>query len=141
MQIRDQLLETVFQDAKNKMNDVSQDSDGYRDIIQRLTLQALYSLMAKDITVCIRPQDHAISQDAISEAVNEFTRASGIKCSHTIKNELSEKCRGGVIVWGFHGRIKVDNTLDQRLHLLEEKMLPELRTMLYGKNPNRKHEN
>lgn len=36
------------------------------------------------------------------------------------------------------GRIRLDNTLEQRLKLLEEQMLPELRLDLFGPNKNRK---
>lgn len=38
---------------------------------------------------------------------------------------------------GYNNRIVVDNTLDERLKLLEENMLPEIRTKLFGANPNR----
>lgn len=36
------------------------------------------------------------------------------------------------------GKIKVNNTLEERLRILEEKMLPEIRTDLFGNNVNRK---
>lgn len=45
---------------------------------------------------------------------------------------------GGIIGSMLNGRIKVDNTLDERLGILEEKMLPEIRTDLFGKNENRR---
>lgn len=36
------------------------------------------------------------------------------------------------------GKITVDNTLEERLRLLEDQALPELRTALFGSNPDRK---
>lgn len=140
LQMRDQLLEHVFKDAEEGLSHLSDDSEAYSQIIESLTLQALYSLMEKDVTVSVRPQDLRIAEKAISQALKTYKQVTGINCNHTVKDELLKHSRGGVIVWGFNGRIKVDNTLDQRLRLLEEKMLPELRTTLYGKNPNRKHE-
>jgi V-type H+-transporting ATPase subunit E len=45
---------------------------------------------------------------------------------------------GGVIGSTLKGKIMVDNTLDERLGILEEMMLPEIRSDLFGKNENRK---
>ena len=48
-------------------------------------------------------------------------------------------CRaGGVSVWGGGGRIDVNNTLEERLKLLETDALPMVRVSLFGKNENRK---
>lgn len=45
---------------------------------------------------------------------------------------------GGVLLKGYGSRIVVNNTLDERLRLLEERMLPEIRESLFGKNENRR---
>lgn len=45
---------------------------------------------------------------------------------------------GGVSVVGGAGRIDINNTLDERLKLLETDALPMVRTRLFGKNENRK---
>jgi hypothetical protein len=45
---------------------------------------------------------------------------------------------GGIIGASLGGKIKVNNTLEERLRILEEKMLPEVRTDLFGNNVNRK---
>ncbi|PLW09289.1 hypothetical protein PCANC_09788 [Puccinia coronata f. sp. avenae] len=140
LQMRDQLLQNVFEEAKKGLSDLTTNQDSYREIIKNLTLQALFSLMAKDIVVSVRPQDRSLAEGAISQAIDQFKKEAKINCTHTINEDLPKDSKGGVVVWGFHSRIKVDNTLDQRLRLLEEKMLPEIRTTLYGKNPNRKHE-
>ena len=39
---------------------------------------------------------------------------------------------------GYNSRITVNNTLEERLRLLEERMLPEIRDNLFGKNENRR---
>lgn len=38
----------------------------------------------------------------------------------------------------FHGRIRVNNTLENRLELMAGQMLPEIRTQLFGANKSRK---
>lgn len=39
---------------------------------------------------------------------------------------------------GGNGKISIDNTLEQRLKLLESEALPAVRTTVFGPNPNRK---
>eukprot|EP00918_Siedleckia_nematoides_P017615 GHVU01037870.1.p1 GENE.GHVU01037870.1~~GHVU01037870.1.p1 ORF type:complete len:227 (+),score=33.94 GHVU01037870.1:105-785(+) len=140
LQVRDELLENVFENAKKGLVDITQDANKYSAILERLVLQALFSLMSKEVTVSIRAQDRDLANKAVTEAVNKYKSTSNQECSHTIKEDLPKDSSGGTIVWGYHNRIKVDNTLDERLRLLEEKMLPDIRNTLYGKNPNRKHE-
>lgn len=45
---------------------------------------------------------------------------------------------GGASVVGGGGRIDINNTLDERLKLLETDALPMVRTSLFGKNENRR---
>lgn len=45
---------------------------------------------------------------------------------------------GGIILTGHGGRININQTLDERLRLLEDRMLPEIRMDLFGPNENRK---
>jgi V-type H+-transporting ATPase subunit E len=39
---------------------------------------------------------------------------------------------------GSGGKIDINNTLDERLRLLQDNALPAIRTTLFGKNDNRK---
>ena len=45
---------------------------------------------------------------------------------------------GGVIASCQNGNILVSNTLESRLDLLQESMLPEIRVLLFGHSPSRK---
>ena len=45
---------------------------------------------------------------------------------------------GGVSVTGTRGLIDINNTLEERLKLLETDALPMVRTTLFGKNENRR---
>lgn len=45
---------------------------------------------------------------------------------------------GGVIIVGTGGRIDINNTLEERLKLLESDALPSIRVTLFGENKNRK---
>lgn len=45
---------------------------------------------------------------------------------------------GGVSIVGTGGKIDINNTLDERLKLLETDALPMVRSSLFGKNENRR---
>lgn len=45
---------------------------------------------------------------------------------------------GGVSIVGGGGKIDINNTLEERLKLLETDALPMVRTTLFGKNENRR---
>jgi V-type H+-transporting ATPase subunit E len=51
---------------------------------------------------------------------------------------LTSGSAGGILVVGGGGRIDIDNTLEQRLKLLEVDALPMVRASLFGKNDNRR---
>jgi V-type H+-transporting ATPase subunit E len=45
---------------------------------------------------------------------------------------------GGVSIVGGGGKIDINNTLEERLRLLETDALPSMRLTLFGENQNRK---
>lgn len=44
---------------------------------------------------------------------------------------------GGIEILAFKGKIKVDNTLEARLNMISQQILPEVRNKLFGANPSR----
>jgi vacuolar-type H+-ATPase subunit E/Vma4 len=121
--------------------------------------QALYTLMEKDIKVSGRPKDQKLLETAAKDAAEEFEKNAGFKVHLEVNDELGDKSyvsvssfslsflprwrriihsAGGISIKGYNSRITVNNTLDERLRLLEERMLPEIRESLFGKNENRR---
>ncbi len=45
---------------------------------------------------------------------------------------------GGLSIVGGGGKIDINNTLEERLKLLEDTAMPSVRQTLFGNNPNRK---
>lgn len=45
---------------------------------------------------------------------------------------------GGIIILNSTGKIDINNTFEERLHLLETDGLPWVRLQLFGENTNRK---
>lgn len=135
---REELLEKVFDEAKAKLGEVTKDEKKYSELLKNLVLQALYTLMEKDITVSGRPKDQKLLQKAVEEAASEFRGKAGFEVQCEVDDKLGDKSHGGVLLRGYGSRITVNNTLDERLRLLQERMLPEIRESLFGKNENRR---
>lgn len=55
-----------------------------------------------------------------------------------MRSPLTRHSSGGVVLSAQEGRIVCSNTLDQRLQLAYEQLLPEIRKTLFGKSATRK---
>jgi V-type H+-transporting ATPase subunit E len=53
-------------------------------------------------------------------------------------NFLPESCSGGVILTGLRSRIQCNNTLEARIELARDALLPTVRPMLFGPSASRK---
>lgn len=113
-------------------------------------------LLSPNVTLAHRPKDKDTVKSAAEKATGRYKEISGRESKIDFEDSLNDDSAGGIIGSSTQGRIKVDNTLGERLKLLEEKvsrvnwvgsggvgradgqMLPELRTDLFGKNENRK---
>ena len=65
-------------------------------------------------------------------------RACKIPHLRTAMNHADYGRSGGISIVGGNGKIDINNTLDERLKLLESDALPMVRTSLFGKNDNRR---
>jgi hypothetical protein len=90
------------------------------------------------VSIAHRPKDADLVKKSTEEAKKQYKEISGLESEVSFEDSLADDSAGGVIGSAMGDRIKVDNTLSARLRILEEKMLPELREDLFGKNPNRK---
>lgn len=97
--------------------------------------------MEDKVVVTCRSTDVQIVQNAAKEAEGEFKEKSGREVKVEVKEGLGEESQGGVMLAGHGGRIKINQTLTERLRLLEDRMLPEIRLDLFGPNENRKFYN
>jgi hypothetical protein len=64
-----------------------------------------------------------------------FTPPVTCLCGFSFTNGIRA---GGVSIVGSGGKIDINNTLDERLRLLQDNALPAIRTTLFGANENRK---
>lgn len=52
--------------------------------------------------------------------------------------QLSQETTGGIELYTRQNRIKISNTLEARLELISQLLIPQIRTALFGRNVNRK---
>jgi vacuolar-type H+-ATPase subunit E/Vma4 len=111
-------------------------------------------LVEREVSVRVRKQDLSLVEVAIKSASAAFKEKFGYEVHVTIDSDkflpdarylkiqllidLQFYSAGGVILLANNGKIQVKNTLESRLDLAAEAMLPAIRMLSYGPSPNRR---
>lgn len=133
-------INELFHAARDKITDISSIHDLYANFVKNSILQGLYSIADRNIKLRVRETDIDIVNAQIPLATQEYRQRmkSDVKIIidplHTLPNNSS----GGVVITALDGKISIDNTIEERLRLLQENALPEIKAALFGQNPNRK---
>ncbi|XP_075531510.1 V-type proton ATPase subunit Vha26 [Dermacentor variabilis] len=129
-------IHKVLEEARRHLGDITHDEPRYREVLEKLILQSLLRLLETEVTVCCRPKDKKlIDTDAVARKYHAVT---GQTVQLSVEGNLSEGICGGVELVSKRGRIRVCNTLESRLDMIFHQLLPQVRTALFGRNPNRK---
>jgi V-type H+-transporting ATPase subunit E len=135
----------------------TQDEGRYAQFLTSIILQGVLALLEPSVSVSARGKDKAVVERAVQDAAAQYKEISGREVKVSVDGSLSDDSAGGVRLASGSGRITLDNTLDERLRLLEDsvrallsppthrhkeltcgQMLPEIRHDLFGANENRK---
>jgi V-type H+-transporting ATPase subunit E len=137
---KEDLLQQVFDEAASKLKSVTSDKSKYETLLSGLIQEGLYALMEEEVSVRVRKQDVDIAKKASATAATEFEKKSSKSVSISIDESdyLPDNSAGGVIIINSTGKIDVNNTLEERLKLLSESALPEIRLALFGATSSRK---
>ncbi|MCJ1256049.1 V-ATPase V1 sector subunit E [Lignoscripta atroalba] len=137
---RQELLDDLFERASQGLKKFTEDKGTYQEICKDLILEGLYALNENKIAVRARKVDYDLVKQAIEDAIKEYKENMNKEVSVELdeKNPQPEGSSGGVSIVGGNGKIDINNTLEERLKLLESDALPMVRTSLFGKNENRK---
>ncbi|PSR78036.1 hypothetical protein PHLCEN_2v7599 [Hermanssonia centrifuga] len=142
LQQREEHLQDLFATARSSIVELSAEEGRYVQFLENVAVQGFLSLLEPEVTVHTREKDVEIAERAVENAKNVYTEISGrtVKTSvnGSLSNDLQRCSAGGVTLISGSNRITIDNTLDERLRLLEDRMLPEIRFDLFGPNLNRK---
>ncbi|KTG05958.1 hypothetical protein cypCar_00018120 [Cyprinus carpio] len=103
-------------------------------------VKGFYQLLERKVIIRCRKEDVAMVQAAVKKNIPIYkeTVKQNIEVRVDENSFLSPNISGGVEVYNADGKIKVSNTLESRLDLLSQQMMPEIRVQLFGANPNRK---
>jgi V-type H+-transporting ATPase subunit E len=137
---RQELLDNIFEEARKKLPESVKDKKKYQGVLKGLILEGLYALNEKDVQIRARKADFDAVKKAIDEAIKEYKKTTDKETSASLdeSDPLPEETVGGVVIVGGKGKIEINNTLEERLKLLEDSAAPAVREALFGKNPNRK---
>ncbi|XP_029910346.1 V-type proton ATPase subunit E 1a [Myripristis murdjan] len=140
LKARDDMITDLVNDARLRLTDIAKDPARYSTILEGLVLQGFYQLLEPKVTVRCRKQDVEMVQAAVDKNIPIYK--SAVKSNIVVKIDqerfLPSDICGGVEVYNDNGKIRVCNTLESRLDLIAQQMMPEIRVALFGANPNRK---
>ncbi|XP_059672864.1 V-type proton ATPase subunit E 1 isoform X4 [Gavia stellata] len=103
-------------------------------------IAGFYQLLEPRIVVRCRKQDLPMVKTAVQKSIPIYKNATKRDVDVHIDQDsfLAEEIAGGVEIYNSDGKIKVSNTLESRLDLVAQQMMPEIRVALFGANANRK---
>lgn len=71
---RQELLDTLFEDAGKKLGEVSKDKGKYQGILKNLILEGAYALSEDKLEVTARKADYDVVKKAIEDAQKEYKK-------------------------------------------------------------------
>ncbi|XP_029288822.1 V-type proton ATPase subunit E 1a [Cottoperca gobio] len=140
LKARDDMITDLLNEARQRLSEIAKDPANYSILLEGLVLQGFYQLLEPKVTIRCRQQDVELVQAAVNKNIPIYKEA--VKSNIVVKIDpnrfLSSEICGGVEIYNDNGKIKVSNALENRLELMAQQMMPEIRMELFGANPNRK---
>lgn len=140
LKARDDMITDLLNEARQRLAEIALDPARYSTLLEGLLLQGFYRLLEPKVTIRCRQQDVEMVQAAVNKNIPIYKEAvkSNILVKIDTERFLPSDICGGVEMYNDNGKIKVSNTLESRLELMGQQMMPEIRVALFGVNPNRK---
>uniref|UniRef100_A0A0N4ZIC0 V-type proton ATPase subunit E n=1 Tax=Parastrongyloides trichosuri TaxID=131310 RepID=A0A0N4ZIC0_PARTI len=140
LKAKEEYLNNVIEEARSQLDNISS-SDQYEEILSGLIKQALFQMLEKDVILRCREKDISLIKKILPSCVEELQKQWGDYCNVAIdtENYLPNNSAGGVEISAKGGKIMVSSTLESRLNLIARQITPQIRTALFGVNPNRAH--
>ncbi|OWR54192.1 V-type proton ATPase subunit E [Danaus plexippus] len=140
LKVREDHVRNVLDEARKRLAEVPNDTKLYSDLLVTLMVQALFQLVEPAVTIRCRQADKSLVESLLPRAQQDYKAKIKKDVVLKVDTEASlpaDTC-GGIELIAARGRIKICNTLESRLELIAQQLLPEIRTALFGRNPNRK---
>lgn len=129
LQGREGVLEGIREGANQAIAKIRSDGN-YGQLMTNLILQSLYRLDEELVQV----QCLAVDQELVKSIIPQVCKAyqGKVQIQVDVNHALPEQSLGGVVVTGLKGRIRCDNTLASRLTWTADKLMPAIRTHVFG---------
>jgi len=141
LKARDQSIQSILLDAQSRLVALSSNPQHYKTLLTQLIVQALMKLREDRVTVVCRAEDDDIVTAAIPDAVRDYQQRTGVTATLIVEKRhrlapgpgkaKGASCAGGIVLAAKEGKILCNNTLEQRLSLASEGLLPEIRAILF----------
>ncbi|XP_077956522.1 V-type proton ATPase subunit E 1 [Gasterosteus aculeatus] len=140
LKARDDMISEMLSEARQRLGNIAKDPARYPGLLDGLILQGLYQLLESKVTIRCRKQDFQMVQASIQRSIPVYKAAvkTNVEVRIDQENFISPDVSGGVEIYNGNGKIKVANTMESRLELMAQQMMPDIRVSLFGANPNRK---
>ncbi|XP_046984994.1 V-type proton ATPase subunit E [Schistocerca americana] len=141
LKVREDHVRSVLEDARKRLGEITKDQSRYSHVLHQLIMQGLLQLLEPNVTVRTREVDQRIVDSilpAITQKYKEITGGKDISIKVDTESFLNPEVTGGIELLAQKSRIKIVNTLEARLELIAQQLIPEIRGALFGRNPNRK---
>uniref|UniRef100_A0A7N8XYR0 ATPase H+ transporting V1 subunit E1b n=1 Tax=Mastacembelus armatus TaxID=205130 RepID=A0A7N8XYR0_9TELE len=135
LKARDDMISELLNEARQRLANLAKDPAKYSGLLDGLVLQGFYQLLEPKVTVRCRKQDVQLVQ------VSNLLICVCVRVCESVLIVNYKYCNtslSGIELYNADGKIKVSNTLESRLDLMAQQMMPEVRVALFGANPNRK---
>ncbi|XP_066250364.1 V-type proton ATPase subunit E [Euwallacea similis] len=140
LKVKEDHVRAVLDEARKRLGEVTQNQGRYAQILESLILQALFQLFETNVSVRVRPQDRELVKSVLPTVITKYNDETSRNVALAINEEvqLSQESTGGIELYTHQNRIKISNTLEARLELISQQLIPQIRTALFGRNLNRK---
>jgi len=127
-------------ETKTQLTALSSKPDKYKKLLNFAIVEGLLKIDEPEVLIQIRKEDFNIVNEVINTAKENYTKKSGksvilnIDQTNFLPPASGEgaTCAGGVLLSGANGHIRCNNTLDSRLEMAFEGLMPDIRRLLYG---------
>lgn len=140
LKVREDHVRSVLEEARRRLGVVTKSPAEYKKVLEKLILQALYQIMEPQVTLRCRQADVDIVNEVLPIAIDQYKQSMDKEVNVHVDTDVylpADTC-GGIELYALNGRIKVPNTLESRLELISQQLVPEIRNALFGRNTNRK---
>lgn len=137
---RESHIKNVSEAAIAELSKIADNAELYRDMLQKLMIQAAFQLLEPNVYVICRENDSDVIKELLDEVKSAYKQATNSELVIQIhpRKFLPSNSAGGIDLCNSTESITISNTLDARLAMITRQKLPQMREVLFGENPNRK---